>query len=179
MSLVISFATFFISSTATVSDDDNDAFDFDISAAGVKSEDAASPKISSSSPRRFGSVFGIPESSGFKVGIPLGPITKFGRPPPHKSIPPENAAVASLTRLFKTKPASARASPNCSSIFAKADKLARLPAGNDTKFCISDIKLMSGISGSSGINPFMSASKTANDAVSSLFKASISPSNEP
>ena len=109
----------------------------------------------------------------------MGPITKLGIPPPHKSIPPEKADVASLTRLSKEKPASSNASPNLSLIFANEVKLERLPVGNDTKFCISDIKLTSGISGSSGINPFMSASRTLNEPVNSPFKVSISASNEP
>ena len=64
-------------------------------------------------------------------------------------------------------------------MFANEVKLERPPAGNATRFCISDIKLTSGIAGSTGINPLISASRTLNDAVSSPFKASISPSNEP
>ena len=62
-------------------------------------------------------------------------------------------------------------------MFAKAPKLAALPVGSATKPCICDIRLMSGISGNSGINPLISASRTLSDAVSSLFRASISPSS--
>ena len=65
-------------------------------AEGVESEDGGSAKSLPSSSKRSGSVSAMPESSGFKVGMPFGPITKLGIPPPHKSMPPENAALRHL-----------------------------------------------------------------------------------
>ena len=102
MSTVISFDASFIFSAAIETAPLSDAFDAEISAAAVESEDGGSGKSLPSSSTRSGSVSGMPESSGFKVGMPFGPITKLGIVPPHKSMPPLNAPDAEDMSEFKS-----------------------------------------------------------------------------